>query len=119
MYVLCFYYHAVLLSGTHVMEGSGRMVVTAVGVNSQTGIIFTLLGAGVEEEEKKEKKGKIIIFLNINHSEALFVFLIYNSVTLQHILQTSFCHYITLCMESLCSPLCYISVFKYMMHFKH
>ncbi|KAM3878054.1 LOW QUALITY PROTEIN: plasma membrane calcium-transporting ATPase 2 [Diretmus argenteus] len=46
-----------LLSGTHVMEGSGRMLVTAVGVNSQTGIIFTLLGAGVEEEEKKERKG--------------------------------------------------------------
>ncbi|XP_034724792.1 plasma membrane calcium-transporting ATPase 2 isoform X2 [Etheostoma cragini] len=46
-----------LLSGTHVMEGSGRMVVTAVGVNSQTGIIFTLLGAGTEEEEKIEKKG--------------------------------------------------------------
>nr|VZI17225.1 unnamed protein product [Spirometra erinaceieuropaei] len=35
----------VLLSGTHVMEGSGRMLVTAVGVNSQAGIIFTLLGA--------------------------------------------------------------------------
>ncbi|XP_007549390.1 plasma membrane calcium-transporting ATPase 2 isoform X6 [Poecilia formosa] len=49
-----------LLSGTHVMEGSGRMVVTAVGVNSQTGIIFTLLGAGVEEEEKKEKKGEAV-----------------------------------------------------------
>ncbi|XP_054859214.1 plasma membrane calcium-transporting ATPase 3 isoform X4 [Eublepharis macularius] len=47
-----------LLSGTHVMEGSGRMVVTAVGVNSQTGIIFTLLGAGGEEEEKKDKKAK-------------------------------------------------------------
>ncbi|KAJ6654504.1 hypothetical protein lerEdw1_006811, partial [Lerista edwardsae] len=47
-----------LLSGTHVMEGSGRMVVTAVGVNSQTGIIFTLLGASGEEEEKKDKKGK-------------------------------------------------------------
>ncbi|XP_030231431.1 plasma membrane calcium-transporting ATPase 2 isoform X6 [Gadus morhua] len=47
-----------LLSGTHVMEGSGRMVVTAVGVNSQTGIIFTLLGAGTEEEELKEKKVK-------------------------------------------------------------
>ncbi|XP_037347183.1 plasma membrane calcium-transporting ATPase 2 isoform X3 [Pungitius pungitius] len=46
-----------LLSGTHVMEGSGRMLVTAIGVNSQTGIIFTLLGAGTEEEEKKEKKG--------------------------------------------------------------
>ncbi|XP_041429101.1 plasma membrane calcium-transporting ATPase 3 isoform X4 [Xenopus laevis] len=47
-----------LLSGTHVMEGSGRMVVTAIGVNSQTGIIFTLLGAGGEEEEKKDKKAK-------------------------------------------------------------
>lgn len=35
------------------------MVVTAVGVNSQTGIIFTLLGAGGEEEEKKDKKGKL------------------------------------------------------------
>ncbi|XP_062842715.1 plasma membrane calcium-transporting ATPase 2 isoform X2 [Trichomycterus rosablanca] len=45
-----------LLSGTHVMEGSGRMIVTAIGVNSQTGIIFTLLSAGGEEEEKKEKK---------------------------------------------------------------
>lgn len=44
--------------GTHVMEGSGRMVVTAVGINSQTGIIFTLLGAGGEEEEKKDEKKK-------------------------------------------------------------
>uniref|UniRef100_A0A8D2ZHK2 Calcium-transporting ATPase n=1 Tax=Scophthalmus maximus TaxID=52904 RepID=A0A8D2ZHK2_SCOMX len=42
-----------LLSGTHVMEGSGRMLVTAVGVNSQTGIIFTLLGAGEMEEDLK------------------------------------------------------------------
>uniref|UniRef100_A0A8C2B5A9 Calcium-transporting ATPase n=1 Tax=Cyprinus carpio TaxID=7962 RepID=A0A8C2B5A9_CYPCA len=49
-----------LLSGTHVMEGSGRMLVMAVGVNSQTGIIFTLLGAGGEEEEKKEKKGQAL-----------------------------------------------------------
>ena len=30
------------------MEGSGKMVVTAVGVNSQTGIIFSLLGASQE-----------------------------------------------------------------------
>uniref|UniRef100_A0A8C0PE76 Calcium-transporting ATPase n=1 Tax=Canis lupus familiaris TaxID=9615 RepID=A0A8C0PE76_CANLF len=45
-----------LLSGTHVMEGSGRMVVTAVGVNSQTGIIFTLLGAGGEEEKRRMKR---------------------------------------------------------------
>uniref|UniRef100_A0A8C4NDU0 Calcium-transporting ATPase n=1 Tax=Eptatretus burgeri TaxID=7764 RepID=A0A8C4NDU0_EPTBU len=41
----------ILLSGTHVMEGSGRMLVTAVGVNSQTGIIFTLLGAGEAMQE--------------------------------------------------------------------
>ncbi|XP_049588480.1 plasma membrane calcium-transporting ATPase 1 isoform X1 [Syngnathus scovelli] len=47
-----------LLSGTHVMEGSGRMVVSAVGLNSQTGIIFTLLGAGDNGEEKKAKKSK-------------------------------------------------------------
>uniref|UniRef100_A0A8C6PEN0 Calcium-transporting ATPase n=1 Tax=Nothobranchius furzeri TaxID=105023 RepID=A0A8C6PEN0_NOTFU len=60
-----------LLSGTHVMEGSGKMLVTAVGVNSQTGIIFALIGsrekkdgANVEmqplkedgEPEKKKKK---------------------------------------------------------------
>ncbi|KAL3070900.1 hypothetical protein niasHS_017025 [Heterodera schachtii] len=46
-----------LLSGTHVMEGSGRMVITAVGVNSQTGIIMTLLGAAKSamEDERKEK----------------------------------------------------------------
>uniref|UniRef100_A0A3P9JY75 Calcium-transporting ATPase n=1 Tax=Oryzias latipes TaxID=8090 RepID=A0A3P9JY75_ORYLA len=47
-----------LLSGTHVMEGSGRMVVSAVGLNSQTGIIFTLLGASEHDEEKKVKKTK-------------------------------------------------------------
>ncbi|KAM9855089.1 plasma membrane calcium-transporting ATPase 1-like isoform 4-T4 [Aulostomus maculatus] len=52
-----------MLSGTHVMEGSGKMVVTAVGVNSQTGIIFALLGAseegdGDEEKVEKEKKKK-------------------------------------------------------------
>uniref|UniRef100_A0A667Z9I3 Calcium-transporting ATPase n=1 Tax=Myripristis murdjan TaxID=586833 RepID=A0A667Z9I3_9TELE len=49
-----------LLSGTHVMEGSGKMVVTAVGVNSQTGIIFSLLGAseGNDSEDEEEKKKK-------------------------------------------------------------
>lgn len=55
---LAIYNLSCIFSGTHVMEGSGRMLVTAVGVNSQTGIIFTLLGAGGEEEEKKDKKGK-------------------------------------------------------------
>lgn len=63
MHPLCMFVQTVCICvslGTHVMEGSGRMVVTAVGVNSQTGIIFTLLGAGEGEEEKKEpKKGNI------------------------------------------------------------
>ncbi|KAI6210887.1 Calcium-transporting ATPase [Aphelenchoides besseyi] len=42
----------VLLSGTHVMEGSGKMVVTAVGENSQTGIIMGLMGGTVKAEEQ-------------------------------------------------------------------
>lgn len=46
-----------LYSGTHVMEGSGKIVVTAVGVYSQAGQIFTLLGA-VQEEEAKKKTEK-------------------------------------------------------------
>lgn len=44
------------------MEGSGKMLVAAVGVNSQAGIIFTLLGAAVDEHEaeiKKKRKGKV------------------------------------------------------------
>uniref|UniRef100_A0A8C4I8H6 Calcium-transporting ATPase n=1 Tax=Dicentrarchus labrax TaxID=13489 RepID=A0A8C4I8H6_DICLA len=45
-----------LLSGTHVMEGSGKMLVTAVGVNSQTGIILMLLGASEEEEKRGAEK---------------------------------------------------------------
>ncbi|KAJ7324279.1 hypothetical protein JRQ81_017299 [Phrynocephalus forsythii] len=47
-----------LLSGTHVMEGSGKMVITAVGVNSQTGIILMLLGVGEDTEEPKETDKK-------------------------------------------------------------
>ena len=45
-----------VLSGTHVMEGSGKVVVTAVGINSQAGIIFALLGAVEEQADKEEKK---------------------------------------------------------------
>lgn len=50
------------------MEGSGKMIVTAVGVNSQAGIIFTLLGAAVDEQEeviKKMKKGKWTLILSL------------------------------------------------------
>uniref|UniRef100_A0A4W5LEJ7 Calcium-transporting ATPase n=1 Tax=Hucho hucho TaxID=62062 RepID=A0A4W5LEJ7_9TELE len=68
-----------LLSGTHVMEGSGKMLVTAVGENSQTGIIFALLGASEdddddeeekeakkkEKKEKKEKKSMLTFQINV------------------------------------------------------
>ncbi|XP_060097105.1 plasma membrane calcium-transporting ATPase 1-like [Heteronotia binoei] len=49
----------ILLSGTHVMEGSGRMVITAVGVYSQTGIILTLLGVGEDTEKTKQNDKKV------------------------------------------------------------
>ena len=58
-------YDPMLYSGTHVMEGSGRMVVTAVGINSQAGIIFALLGAAASEDEEQRKinkKGLCMIF---------------------------------------------------------
>jgi Ca2+ transporting ATPase len=38
------------------MEGSGKMVVTAVGVHSQNGIIMTLISGG--KAETKEEKAK-------------------------------------------------------------
>jgi hypothetical protein len=44
---------------THVMEGSGKVLVTAVGINSQAGIIFALLGAVANETDKEDKKKKI------------------------------------------------------------
>ncbi|XP_061400205.1 plasma membrane calcium-transporting ATPase 3-like [Musca vetustissima] len=47
-----------VLSGTHVMEGSAKIVITAVGVNSQAGIIFTLLGATDDEHDTEKKKAK-------------------------------------------------------------
>ena len=46
-----------LLSGTYVMEGSGKMIVTAVGVNSQSGIIFALLQGNDSENSPEATKG--------------------------------------------------------------
>jgi len=45
------------LTGTHVMEGSGKMVVTAVGIHSQAGIIMALLGATGHTVESDETDG--------------------------------------------------------------
>lgn len=48
------------------MEGSARMLVTAVGINSKSGIIFTLVGAA--KQKKKEKKGNALrYYLMIKH----------------------------------------------------
>ena len=41
-----------LLAGTQVMEGGGIMVVTAVGENSQQGIVLMLLADQDKEEGK-------------------------------------------------------------------
>ena len=43
-----------LLAGTHIMEGGGKMIVTAVGLNSQTGIIFALLGTTGGADRKED-----------------------------------------------------------------
>lgn len=40
------------------MEGSGKMVVTAVGINSQTGVIMKLLGATRKENDEGEDKAQ-------------------------------------------------------------
>jgi Ca2+ transporting ATPase len=47
-----------ILSGTHVMEGTGQFLVLAVGLNSQTGIIMTLLGATKGDNKDPENKTK-------------------------------------------------------------
>jgi len=53
-----------LTTGTHVMEGSGKILITAVGVNSQAGIIFALLGATQEDKDKK-KEGRLYELLQL------------------------------------------------------
>jgi hypothetical protein len=50
------------------MEGSGRMVVTAVGINSQAGIIFALLGAAQSEDDAQKKQMKKGLSRKINYS---------------------------------------------------
>jgi P-type Ca2+ transporter type 2B len=54
-----------LFSNTHVMEGSAKFLVLAVGIHSQNGIIMSLLGATDTDDKKKKeksenKKGKVL-----------------------------------------------------------
>jgi P-type Ca2+ transporter type 2B len=74
-----------ILSGTQVMEGSGHFMVTAVGLNSQTGIIMTLLDAtgeeksegeqsdGEEENDKDKKKAKAKLKKNAKKGKRIFI----------------------------------------------
>jgi P-type Ca2+ transporter type 2B len=63
-----------ILSGTHVMEGSGHFMVTAVGLNSQTGIIMTLLGATEVKDENEDKSGCIKKIFTKSKKGKLFFF---------------------------------------------
>ena len=47
-----------LFAGTKVMEGSAKVLITAVGINSQTGIIMSLLGATDGGDKKSEASKK-------------------------------------------------------------
>ena len=40
------------------MEGSAKVLITAIGIHSQTGIIMSLLGATDTDKEEKKKKEK-------------------------------------------------------------
>ena len=57
------------------MEGSAKMLVIAVGLNSQTGIIFKLLGAAKEKkkDKKKDGAGMYIVFLSLFMFFRIFV----------------------------------------------
>ena len=46
----------VVSPGTHIMEGSGKMLVLAVGEHSQTGMIFKLLGATQDDDDEGQTK---------------------------------------------------------------
>ncbi|XP_065670637.1 plasma membrane calcium-transporting ATPase 3 [Hydra vulgaris] len=47
-----------LLSGTRLMEGTGKYIITAVGVNSKSGSIMLLLGATKEQESSEKQLSK-------------------------------------------------------------
>lgn len=47
--------HYIPLLGTQVVDGSGKMIVTAVGVNSEAGVTMKLLGAVKSEKQKPSR----------------------------------------------------------------
>lgn len=65
------------------MEGSGKMLVTAVGAHSQAGIIFTLLGAAVDEQQQEIKKMKKGMNFVTDGNYILYIIIVnYNQVCL-------------------------------------
>ncbi len=65
------------------MEGSGRMLVTAVGENSQAGIIYSLLnnmqgdlgGANIEVDSVEKLGSKLLLWLSLIYWTTLHVIL--------------------------------------------
>ncbi len=58
-----------MLVGTYAMEGSGKMLVTAVGINSQTGIIMMLLASGRKPEDTdSDSTSSQLLFRNRNQA---------------------------------------------------
>lgn len=57
-------------TGTHVMEGSGKMIVTAVGEHSQAGIIFKLLGASDNNDDEKKPDKNNSAVRNQSHQDS-------------------------------------------------
>ena len=53
-----------ILSGTRVMEGSGKMIVTAVGINSRSGQILKLLVSGTGEVKTNGEEPKALLPTN-------------------------------------------------------
>ena len=56
------------------MEGSGKMVVTAVGIYSQTGIILSLLGAAQDDaKDTQPRKTFLSVCLSVCHCQCTLI----------------------------------------------
>lgn len=83
-----------MLSGTFVMEGSGKMLVTAVGISSQAGMIFNLLNQGATTGHSviaiKKQKSILQTKLTKLALQIGYIGLIFAVLTLA-VLMTEFC----------------------------
>jgi calcium-translocating P-type ATPase len=83
-----------LYAGTDVVEGCGKMVVTAVGVHSAKGIIFSLLGVTYNDEDEPEEKRSVLhqklvrIALQITYAGTLLALLTFVILVLRFCIET-------------------------------